>query len=624
MERVLSASRYLPRRLVLGGARGSASLGRFDAALAQGFEAQTRGQLREAMAAFRDAQKAYSPLVRALASNAEALLALRMPSTGSGAPAESFAAGECRPGASVLGHWAGDGLSYPCRVQSVDTDAGVCTVAWDDGADTHRTMPIAAVTTMQGEVYELVREARPEEVRAWAAQRTMQRALEEWKSQADAGVAQDAFVDLAGLCCDASFVEARAVLTSCVPSSPVDAWSTWLATGLERARLHLQRARWASERAYAPDARALAAVCLHRAEVARLGAAAAPGSAKDVQRTLSEVLSLHQRAADHLAAAKWSQAHAGLNLAVWRPPWGRMPPEAIQELLWAKACATAAAWQAPNVRRARAACPAAPRCSAHSRRPFRRPASGRATAWAPPEKLVPQQVGLPDLRGPVRETCMARAAVQHAWRALCAAAGEPTAGAKALFGKADAAAEALRLGRMVRDDRTASRLLLEVSVLCFTMGCRLGRSGWASRFAATIAVEAAQRSAEESAAGAADDSPAAARHTAALLLGRGSGAPEAASSQRRAAVFAPLAAEAAELAAPGGDVALALQPRRRQWRVDGYLPLQELWILRLGRRRRGYLAAPPPLTWSLEGIALSESAPEFRGPQAESQNLGLQ
>jgi len=576
------------------------------AALARGFEVQAQGKFGDAITAYQDARHATtSPLIRMLANNAEAALARAAPLESTGALLAAPASEALAVGASVLAPWAGDGFVYGARVEEIDYEAGTCTVRWDDGVDAHRVVPLAAVTTVHGQVCKRVAHDRPEEVRAWAVRRAMQRTLEEWKAQADAGTTHDAFVDLAGVSCDAAFAEARAVLAS--SSGSCLAETEWLASGLERARLHLQRARWSIERAYAPDARALAAVCLHRAELVRLTAEVSPPEgAGGVRRALDDVLSLHQRAAAHMAAAEWSQAHESLNPAVWRSAWGYLPPGAVQELLWAKACSSSALSASQRRRR--------PGPQANSRRvgQTRQHNVRQAMAWAPPEKLVPQQVGLPNLQGSVQEARPEKAGLEHAWRALCVAAGEPQASGTPLLRHADAPAEVLRLGQQLRDGRIASRLLLEVSTLFFALGCRIGRPAWAQALASPLLQEAGRRATAEASGGAADDVPAAVQHATALLA--------SGPMQRASAIVgdrcSPSRASLLDCAAVNSETTLPADlssvRRWRRWRVTGYSAQQELWVLRLGRWRRAYLAAAPPLSWRLEGLALSEAAPKLQ------------
>jgi len=623
-------------------------------ALAGGFEAQAAGRFNEALHAYRTAQRSRSPLLKALGGNAEGLLLLRTPVSlttadtpgnqeGLKDESKSAAFGEIPVvGDFVVAPWAEDGAEYSGTVAAVDIEAGVCTVNWADGGKTHRVVPLAAVTTLQGSVYACAAGSRETEVRAWVVRRTLRHSLDAWHFQAESGTAHDAYVDYVGLLCDTALAELRATLGA--------AGRRWLAEGISHARRHLQRARWTAERAYAPDARALLVVCTHRTELLRLTAAAAtadsssssapkPAASENPRESLKEALSLHQRAAFHVATAKWERKQA----ARWQRPGGGLAPEVLHELLWAKTLASLASLRQP---RAEAVHPkgrprpkgrqhpasasraaghgggraAGPRTASERRawtlpRNFQ-PATPEGRAWALPEKLLPATPALPAAADVLMsEACPARASAARAWRALSAAAGKPTMeGWPAL--KAASGEDARCLAELIEQlsvnspNTTGSRLLLEVAVLIFTMGCRLGRTSWAREIAFPLA-EAAER--QLAAAEAVDDSPAAARLTLAALASPLR--PQALCSV--AGAPSPLGSSRAEVLRNGvkdqtsdSEAIVERPPVRCRWRVARYSAIDEIWVLALGSRHLVHLAAPPPLTWCMEGLALSETAPE--------------
>ncbi|CAE7256050.1 unnamed protein product, partial [Symbiodinium natans] len=185
----------------------------------------------------------------------------------------------------VFAPWAEDGFDYEATIDHIDEASECCTVSWADGGQTCREVRLPALISPLGSPCVNALRRRPQEVRLWASRRALRAALLAWQAQAEAGAAHDAFVDLAGLLCDVSAAECRLALA--VPF--------WSSPGLELARNALQRGRFAAERAYKPDARALAVLCSQRAEMLRL----------EQGSQLADVLSLHGRAAEHLAAAHW-------------------------------------------------------------------------------------------------------------------------------------------------------------------------------------------------------------------------------------------------------------------------------------------------------------------------------
>lgn len=606
-------SRILSVRGLRGLGRGVGS-GRVLAAgavLADGLDAQASGRFAEALDAFRAVQKAPSPLLKALACNAESLLLLRgLPNAALAAtmPLQDF-----KPGDLVLAPWAEDGCDYAATVGSVDEVAGHCDVDWLDGVLAHQRVPLASLTTLEKTVSASSARDRPGEVRLWAARRALRKALDEWQAQAHWGYAHDAFVDVAGLLCDAALAEARVAL-----ASPQHCFKE---AGLGLARKHLQRARWIAERAWAPDRRALAAICAARAEILRLCAAdsAAVLHTQDVDKDLPdenvvralaaasatghslggetslegidasavtearvvmgsgsktgtpgdllmEALELHHRAAEHLRTCAW---HKAQGTGVWRPD---IRAEAIHELLWAKALAQAA-WRDPKrgrlTRRQR---------SQTSDEKAPKNLAVAAASWSLPEKLVPFQEAT--VARPCHE---AQAAVVKAWQSLRLAAGEPRK--KEWPSEKEAQRLALRL-----EPGAASRLLLEVAVLIFAMGCKMGRSGWARAVASPLAAAAAQHLG----AGAVDDAGLAA--LVALQAIRGHGPRD-------------LRSRPSLLQSVADELPVCLRSRCR---LIGYRPWEEVWIIRMSAGRVVQVPGNAPLTWCLEGLALSETLPNLR------------
>jgi len=629
--------------------------------LRTGFEAQAAGRPAEALRAYRAVQRMRSPALRCLAANAEGLLLLRAPlvfaphvqpvsggtaviagscshSSSSGICSSSgssrsdrdmLPAVPCTPGQAILAPWAEDGAEYGAALVSMDVTAGECVVNWADGGTTHRVVPLAGVSTLEGGICVSAVEDRPDEVRAWVVRRALRRALDAWELQAEFGTTHDAFVDLIGVLCDVAAAEVRVALAS--PER------RWLAEGLGHARRHLQRARWVAERAYAPDPRALAVLCMHRAELLRLTSSAAAamsgpsvastGGREGLEASFSEVLELHERAAEHLAAARFRarlQASQAGGAAAWQRPGGSMAPEVVHGILWAKALASQAALPGSRARvrpRALRRPPGLPAlahgrvvaaCPRGGRQRRARSRAGSQAAWSPPEKLLAPASGRLATQDPLLlEACLARVAIARAWCALHAFVGEPVNTGESLGGILGSvnAVHAVYLAAAATKvkgsgESLGARLLLEVASLTFAMGCRIGRPRWA-RAAARPLAEAAARGL----AGA--EAPADDAHTAAALVGAvlrgGSASWRACQASRLGVTRAEVMAEPSE---PGKlpEQKSGSTPRWR-WRLAGYRAMEELWLLRCGPRQVASLPAAPPLTWCVEGLALSETAP---------------
>jgi len=644
-------------------------------ALKDGFRKQASGHYVQAFLAYRRAQNAKSPVMRVLASNAEGLLLLRAPglitlfrapgfaSTPdlAGIPFESLSCGD-----AIIAPWAGDGTLHPAVISSMDEAAGECIVDWDDGGDTHRTVSLASVTTKRGGISKVALSQHTQEVRMWASLRAQKLALEAWNVQADGGTTHDAFVDLVGILSDLGIAEVRAALAS------VDRRS--LSDGLRHAHRHMQRARFSAERAWAPDVRALAVICHHRADLIRLMASTAvvPNgmgvwnirASKDTRESLKEALDLHGRMASHLGTCQWNSPVEGN----WFQFQGKISPAVVHELSWAKTLAAQAATM-PDKDQRNQKRPHAARKGCEIRIGSRNP------GWSLPEKLIPPKPGLPvgeDVL--LRETCPSRAAAGRAWRALCAAAGEPLApeagagglwtadsaevrrlatavGAHAGFGFSDDASKIISSPSQQQVEpldttldnpqsgesqpqafepgagplykagapnasRSAvgqagapSRLLLEVSVIIFSMGCKLGRRAWARSIAAPLADLA---SAQLGTLAQIDDSDLAAKHTSAVLAGSVLPEEHRKRSSRATILSTSLSRQSEKDVADNIDV---IAPSRCRWRLAGYMPVEELWIFRIGARRTVHLAAPTALTWTIDGMALSETATALTGQE---------
>eukprot|EP00435_Cladocopium_sp_Y103_P048342 s604_g14.t1 len=464
----------------------------------------------------------------------------------------------CRanPGASVadatqservLAPWAEDGFDYEATLEVVDEAAGLCTVAWADGGETCRVVPCAAVTTLDGRPCFFRSDA---EQRLWAARRALRLALLDWQQQAEAGVAHDAFVDFAGVAADLAAAELRVALMS----------STW--PGLELAQSLLRRGCFTAERAYAPAPRALAALVSARAEAMRF----------ETGVDLQELQRLHLRVRDHLHAATWTKEPH------WASFGGTLRWETLHQVMWAKALAHVAV-SSPAREVGRTPKASADRNLPHHGRAKHRRGRGavagtspvRRSVWALPEKLLPAPSGLP--RGPdplLAVQCCARQGVLRAWRAVLWAAGRDVQSCRLPWTYSADSARSLALE--LPKTQIHTELLLEVAVLVFAMGCRLGQAARSRNVALQLLMVAQSRASHETLE--------LVQHGVELLT------PQAARSWGR-------------------------------WQLLGYRPREELWLLRRRRRVRSdgsgtavaALPGPPPCSWMLEGVALAELLP---------------
>lgn len=208
--------------------------------------------------------------------------------------------------------------------------------------------------------------------------------------------------------------------------------------------------------------------------------------------------------------------------------------------------------------------------------------------------------------------------------ALCRAAGvmtQPEHGVQ-LWSDATALRAPALAERLCLAGSVGPRLLLEVSVLLFAMGCELGRARSAHSLASALAAAAAALSSSGPVAGG-DDALWALAHTAKALTTvplaavRFEVGPAAsqypAACRHRAVLRCSIAAHEVQLSGDLAKVAATVAPPSRwRWRLAGYRRFEELWVLRRGRNSRLYLPAPMPLTWCLEGVALSEALPNLR------------
>jgi len=146
------------------------------------------------------------------------------------------------------------------------------------------------------------------------------------------------------------------------------------------------------------------------------------------------------------------------------------------------------------------------------------------------------------------------------------------------------------------------------------MGCHLGRSGWARRVATPLVATAVERlELTESGGILVDDALYAARLAVEIITRRRSnfhvpedneksGLPDRRHQlHRREAILSK---------SPDAQAPEEVRGSQHcRWRLVGYDATQELWTFRIGSHRVAYLASCPPLTWCLEGLALSEAAP---------------
>jgi len=140
-------------------------------------------------------------------------------------------------------------------------------------------------------------------------------------------------------------------------------------------------------------------------------------------------------------------------------------------------------------------------------------------------------------------------------------------------------------------------------VLIFAMGCEVGQSRSACSLALPLAEKAAKLLAEEDSEQSADDTSRAARYVAAMLAG----VPEIMAKYPGRLPRAELLRRGAEGVAAAQEAHQPVPSLRWCWRLVGYRQSEETWILKRGRRSWIQLPAPPPLTWCLEGLALSEA-----------------
>jgi len=619
------------------GRRAAASTASADSAaqLSHAFSVQAAGEYSNALRQYRQLLRAHSPVIKTLAGNAEALLLLRAP-----LPLEEKCQDgdvtqvhrDFQVGDEVLAPWAEDGGEYAATVVAIDAAAGLCTVDWEDGGTTCRTVPIASLSTRSGEVCMHAQQERPQEVLAWCVRRSLRRSLLAWELQAQAGVAHDAFVDVAGLLGDTAMAELHAALSS--PGGML------LPDGLGHARRHLQRARWLAERSYRPDPLALATLCVHRAELHRLSTAAAARTGLTGEASpdsFREALSLHERASLHFAAAASAWKKNDSQPSAWRRVGGDVCREALQELLWAKTLSSVAAVtprtadsQTPagaNLKRRKSA--QMPRHSGKRRlaaalRTKSPPDAAAAAGDSLPEKLLPLNPGLPREVDPLlRVQSPARAAAERAWRALEMAAGWRPPSKRHeqshFFGATTAASDAARLAADMPQGHMLARMLLEASVIIFVMGHMEHRGAWARGVAAPL-VEAARDRLASQPQGAIDDCSLVASLLAdaicksELSTGQSTLQTEVLSRRELLQKLAPVQRGNEDRRPEHGDLeeesgtAARLRTSGRRWALASYSALDEIYVMR-SKQYFLHLPAPPPLTWYIEGLALAQAAP---------------
>lgn len=517
--------------------------------LYEGLRLQRRGDALGALQRFRSAAEGAEPPLAQAAHNAAGLLLRRS----HGDHRESGASGaRCEPGERVLAPWAEDGFDYEATLEVVDEAAGLCTVAWADGGETCRVVPCAAVTSLDGRACFGAAAA----ARLWAARRLLRRALLDWQEQAEAGVAHDAFVDFAGIAADLAAAELRVGLVTSTTSVTSTTWP-----GLELAQSLLRRGAFTAERAYAPDPRALAALVSAKAEAMRFERGV----------DFAELQRLHLRVVDHLHAATWKREPH------WASFGGTLRWETLHQVMWAKALAHVAVFSPLEARAPKASASAQRNLPRHGKSGKSRPGAGtmspvRRSVWALPEKLLPAPRGLP--RGPdplLAVPCCARQGVLRAWRALLWAAGRDVQSCPLPWTYSSDTARSLALE--LPKTQIHNELLLEVAVLVFAMGCRLGQASRSRKVALQLLLVAQSH--------ASDDTLELVQHGVELLT------PQAARFLGR-------------------------------WQLLGYRPREELWLLRRRRHRKGSdgagsavaaLPGPPPCSWMLEGVALAELLP---------------
>lgn len=597
-----------------GVAVGETREGRAFGSLGEGFKAQRQERYSESLKFYRDArQDAKTPLIAMLSHNAEGLLLWRSPDNLERLESsDPNAAPECSVGMMVLAPWAQDGGQYLAKVSEINADTGKCLVTWEDADSSHRTVPVAALTTVTGGA--LRGSSNNAEARAaWSALWALWKAFDAYLGVAKAGGLHDRFVDAVGVLNDIALLEAHVALQAGGNRQ----------LGLERGLHQLKRALFMAERAWQPDPRCLAVTCAHQAEMLRLQA-----QPEGKRTDLKDVLKLQVRAAQHASQALWFSGpgkgwqciNAGCGIG----------PAVIQELLWAKALATQAAWHGAQFRNKRSLSPKAPAQNHirlnHGVKPQRKKSlqnvlytGRREQSWSLPEKLFPNTQPLPQAYDALLDQdCPAIAAVARAWRALRSAANRdgvsspPPPALECLGGRSALIAgatpeEGQRLARALRSGPASAALLLEVAVITFAMGCSLGRGRTAQAVAAVLVEEAAARLPEVGTLNNACHSSAELAGAVKMAINLFTGTP----LHQRGPGKVPMPASRLDAMRSPDNLALGEQlpptARLRQWKIAAYHPAEELWVFQLGAHgMHQYLLAPRPLSWCLEGLALSE------------------
>eukprot|EP00929_Paragymnodinium_shiwhaense_P071610 TRINITY_DN36388_c0_g1_i4.p1 TRINITY_DN36388_c0_g1~~TRINITY_DN36388_c0_g1_i4.p1 ORF type:complete len:682 (+),score=111.43 TRINITY_DN36388_c0_g1_i4:73-2118(+) len=606
--------------------------------LAAALEALVAGSGEKALPLARELREAQSPMIRALARNAESLVLLRTAASPEGGGAEAA------PGVELLAPWAEDGFSYGCTLDSIDEKARTCQVRWHDEGTSHRSVPLAALTTMQELALAELLKRLPTETRHWAARQSALIAVDEGNAMAEVGTAHDAFVDLVGFLCDAAAAEARAALL--YPSH------SWRHYGLSHARRHLQRARFMAERAWRPHSLALAVIGMHRAELMRLTAAASASprlsangdampTAPDRRRTFwqenvtaaRDAAALHEQAFQHLREADPLELNFARDQEAAAPegrsaswPLGGLPHHITLDILWAKALASVAASPSPKSARSQAARRSRKTRQVSLRADYRcklkrlRFKLQSATGWSAPEKMVPHS-GSKNPVGSEADSLLRLlrphvGAMLHIWRALCMTAGRdmsmqhlPTT---SFFETQPADARAIAKAALAVGEKTQSQgpvvqLLTEASILLFGMGCKLGHPGWARSLALPLAQAASEVIAEGDAQSGSGEWQVPTHLASAVLSGKLAG--------DRRSDYRPRSRQDAlrHLKEALKGSSMSTRPRCR-WSLLAYHADRELWHFAGGAGRVVTLAGPAPFTWCPEGLALLSEAAQKPGP----------
>jgi len=203
---------------------------------------------------------------------------------------------------------------------------------------------------------------------------------------------------------------------------------------------------------------------------------------------------------------------------------------------------------------------------------------------------------------------VARAALFRVWNSLLISAGEVVHATNRATDSIELpwenndVADAARFARAVEENPASSLLLLEIAVLTFVMGCKLGHAHPARALAAPIAQAAARRLDERMVV---DDSARAAALVSIVMNGK------------TRPVARPANISRAELLAYTGS-SLDSEVEEEEavdWRFVAYRAAEELWVLGQESKNIVFLPAAPSLTWCIDGLQLSEALPSLSGSE---------